>query len=101
MPWQSHLRDIGLFTPLVHVQEVLWGSRGTRHSEGALKRPKNLFESGIFAAFGEIFRLRFAPLKMTSLQKGLLETALGRARNSMPTRLFPHSPVHFQQFPGN
>jgi uncharacterized membrane protein YqaE (UPF0057 family) len=36
----------------------------------------NLLDSGVSAAFREIFRLRFAPLKMTLLQKGLLETAL-------------------------
>ena len=36
----------------------------------------NLFELSVFAPFWEIFRLRFAPLKMTPLQKGLLETAL-------------------------
>ena len=43
----------------------------------AFGRPKNLFESGVYAELREIFRLRFAPLKMTSLQKGLLETAPG------------------------
>jgi hypothetical protein len=61
------------------------GLQGTHHSEGAGRRPKNLFKSGVSAAFREIHpkgtrfaapRLRFAPLGMTPVQKGLLETAL-------------------------
>mgnify|MGYP006895882895 CR=1 FL=1 len=53
----------------------------------------NLFESSVSAAFGEIFRLQCAPLKMTSVQEGLVETALHTTLP--PVAMAPTDPLDF------